>query len=320
MGTAQHSHGTQNIRSYAILQLLLGNIGVAGGGVNAMRGESNVQGSTDQGLSNDALPGYLKLPVEADVNLEAYLKRVTPVAISRASANWLQNTPKYVVSLLKAWWGEHATRENDFALRLPARSWRRASRARATPFSRSSSPCSAGGIKGLFCFGQNPAVGGAERTADSRRRSTSSSGWWSPISSRTRAAMFWKRPGVDPEDDPTEVFVLPASLRVEKEGSIVNSGRWAQWRYQAMKPIADSRPDLDIVDALARALKSAYAEGRHASGADPPPRLGLRHAPAVTKPILHRVAREINGRFLDDGTDEDGSPSLRASRCPASPS
>ena len=69
MGTAQHTHGTQNIRSYAILQLLLGNIGVAGGGVNAMRGESNVQGSTDQGLSNDALPGYLKLPVEADIDL-----------------------------------------------------------------------------------------------------------------------------------------------------------------------------------------------------------------------------------------------------------
>ena len=80
MGTAQHTHGTQNIRSYAILQLLLGNIGVAGGGVNAMRGESNVQGSTDQGLSNDALPGYLKLPVEADVDLTTYLKRVTPVA------------------------------------------------------------------------------------------------------------------------------------------------------------------------------------------------------------------------------------------------
>ena len=73
MGTAQHSHGTQNIRSYAILQLLLGNIGVAGGGVNAMRGESNVQGSTDQGLNYDGLPGYLKLPVEADVDLKSYL-------------------------------------------------------------------------------------------------------------------------------------------------------------------------------------------------------------------------------------------------------
>ena len=144
MGTAQHSHGTQNIRSYAILQLLLGNIGVAGGGVNAMRGESNVQGSTDQGLSNDALPGYLKLPVEADVDLQSYLKRVTPVAISRASANWLQNTPKYVVSLLKAWWGERATRENDFAFAyLPSSA--ADSRGRATLFSRSPTPCSPGG-------------------------------------------------------------------------------------------------------------------------------------------------------------------------------
>jgi len=94
MGTAQHSHGTQNIRSYAILQLLLGNIGIAGGGVNAMRGESNVQGSTDQGLNYDGLPGYLKMPIEADVDLKSYLKRVTPVAANAASANWLQNRAK----------------------------------------------------------------------------------------------------------------------------------------------------------------------------------------------------------------------------------
>ena len=80
MGTAQHSHGTQNIRSYAILQLLLGNIGVAGGGVNAMRGESNVQGSTDQGLNYDGLPGYLRLPVESDADLKTYLSRVTPIS------------------------------------------------------------------------------------------------------------------------------------------------------------------------------------------------------------------------------------------------
>ena len=86
MGTAQHSHGTQNIRSYAILQLLLGNIGVAGGGVNAMRGESNVQGSTDQGLNCDGLPGYLRLPVERDADLKTYLSRVTPIATTLRTA------------------------------------------------------------------------------------------------------------------------------------------------------------------------------------------------------------------------------------------
>jgi hypothetical protein len=85
MGTAQHSHGTQNVRSYAILQLLLGNVGVAGGGVNAIGGESNVQGSTDQGLNNDILPGYLRTPVEADLSLASYLERVTPVAANPPS-------------------------------------------------------------------------------------------------------------------------------------------------------------------------------------------------------------------------------------------
>ena len=136
MGTAQHSHGTQNIRSYAILQLLLGNIGVAGGGVNAMRGESNVQGSTDQGLNHDGLPGYLRLPVEGDADLKTYLSRVMPISYDPSnSANWLQNTPKYVVSLLKAWWGEHATTENDFDFAyLPKLG--RGFQDRATRFSR----------------------------------------------------------------------------------------------------------------------------------------------------------------------------------------
>src|SRR5438046_715486 len=169
MGTAQHSHGTQNIRSYAILQLLLGNIGVAGGGVNAMRGESNVQGSTDQGLNWDGLPGYLKLPVEADVDLKSYLKRVTPVAANAQSANWLQNSPKYVVSLLKAWWGEHAKSENDFDFsHLPKLG--RGFEGKGYAFLALTHAMLAGEIKGLFCFGQNPVVGlaKARKRADAK--------------------------------------------------------------------------------------------------------------------------------------------------------
>jgi formate dehydrogenase major subunit len=159
MGTAQHSHGTQNIRSYAILQLLLGNIGVAGGGVNAMRGESNVQGSTDQGLNYDGLPGYLRLPVEADADLQTYLSRVTPISYDPSnSANWLQNTPKYVASLLKAWWGEHATREHEFACAyLPKLG--HGFQGQDYAFLALTHAMLAGEIKGLFCFGQNPAVG-----------------------------------------------------------------------------------------------------------------------------------------------------------------
>jgi formate dehydrogenase-N alpha subunit len=309
MGTAQHSHGTQNIRSYAILQLLLGNIGVAGGGVNAMRGESNVQGSTDQGLSNDALPGYLKLPVEADVDLAAYLKRVTPVATSRASANWLQNTPKYAVSLLKAWWGEHATRENDFAFaNLPKLG--RGFQGQGYAFLALMQSMLAGELKGLFCFGQNPAVGGANARLI---RAALDKLEWMVVADlfEHETAGFWKRPGVDPTQIPTEVFVLPASSGVEKEGSIVNSGRWAQWRYRAVKPIADSRPDLDIVNGLAHAMKRAYEK----DGVFPEPIRNLAWDYGH-EADPHRVARELNGRFLVDGTDQAGQRFVAGQQVP----
>jgi formate dehydrogenase major subunit len=299
MGTAQHSHGTQNIRSYAILQLLLGNIGVAGGGVNAMRGESNVQGSTDQGLNNDALPGYLKMPVETDVDLQSYLQRVTPVAANPASTNWLQHTPKYVVSLLKAWWGEHATRENDFNFAyLPKLG--RGFQGQGYAFLALTHAMLAGEVKGLFCFGQNPAVGGANARLI---RAGLEKLEWMVVADlfEHETASFWKRPGVDPTRIPTEVFVLPAASGVEKEGSIVNSGRWTQWRYRAVLPIANCRPDLDIVDGLARAIKQAYQK----DGAFPEP---IRHLAwdYGEHADPHRVTRELNGRFLVDVTDKDG--------------
>ena len=300
MGTAQHSHGTQNIRSYAILQLLLGNIGVAGGGVNAMRGESNVQGSTDQGLNNDILPGYLKVPVEADTDLATYLKRVTPVAANPESANWLQNTPKYVVSLLKAWWGEHARRENDFAFSYLPRQGA-GFQGKGYAFLALTHAMLAGEIKGLFCFGQNPAVGGANARLI---RAGLDKLEWMVVADlfEHETAGFWKRPGVDPAKIPTEVFVLPAASGVEKEGSIVNSGRWAQWRFRAVKPIADSRPDLDIVDGLAQAIRKAYAK----DGVFPEP---IRHLAwdYGHEPDPHSVARELNGRFLAEVAQPDGT-------------
>jgi formate dehydrogenase major subunit len=300
MGTAQHSHGTQNIRSYAILQLLLGNVGVAGGGVNAMRGESNVQGSTDQGLNYDGLPGYLRLPIEGDVDLKTYLSRVVPISYDPSnSANWLQNTPKYVVSLLKAWWGEHATTENDFDFAyLPKLGG--GFQGQGYAFLALTHAMLAGEVKGLFCFGQNPAVGGANARLI---RAGLEKLEWMVVADlfEHETASFWKRPGVDPTRIPTEVFVLPAASGVEKEGSIVNSGRWTQWRYRAVKPIADCLPDLDIVDGLARAMKRAYQK----DGAFPEP---IRHLAwdYGDHADPHRVSRELNGRFLVDVTERDG--------------
>ncbi|MEE8174042.1 MAG: molybdopterin-dependent oxidoreductase, partial [Dehalococcoidia bacterium] len=157
MGTTQHTNGTQMIRSYAMLQLLLGNIGVAGGGINALRGESNVQGSTDHCLLCHILPGYLKQPTNKDETLEKLLERVTPKSEDPKSANWWQHYPKYMVSLLKAWYGDAATKGNEFGYQYLPKTTK--------PINDYSSiglfeAIYAGTIKGLMCWGQNPAVCG----------------------------------------------------------------------------------------------------------------------------------------------------------------
>jgi len=313
MGTTQHTHGTQNVRSYAMLQLLLGNIGIAGGGVNAMRGESNVQGSTDQGLLFHLLPGYLAVPAEADDGLAGYLERITPKATDRDSLNWWGNTPKYVVSLLKAWFGEHATAENDFAFDyLPkiGAGFQGGGYSHIALFQA----MLAGEIKGAFCFGQNPAVGGPN---SNMARAALDKLEWLVVADlfEHETASHWKRPGVDPSQIQTEVFLLPAAASVEKEGSIVNSGRWMQWRYRAIEPPGEAEPDMDILDGLARALKKAYAEG--GEFAEPIQHLTWDYAAKGGHVDPHAIAKEINGSFLRDvdahaaGTQVPGFAALR---------
>lgn len=295
MGTAQHSHGTQNIRTYAMLQLLLGNIGIAGGGVNAMRGEANVQGSTDMGLLFHILPGYLATTREVDEDLQSYLDRITPKATDRDSVNWWRNTPKYVVSLLKAWYGDAATSENDFAFDYLPKiddGYEGAGHS-YIPLMQA---MLAGQIKGLFCFGQNPAVGSPN--AEMTRQALDGLDWLVVADLfEHETAQHWMRPGVDPSQIQTEVFLLPASASVEKEGSIVNSGRWMQWRYAAVKPPGEAIPDLDIVDGLVRALKQEYAE----DGVFPDPIRDLAWNYGEAGHLdPHRVAKEINGHFTRD--------------------
>jgi len=293
MGTAQSSHGTQNIRTYAILQLLLGNIGIAGGGVNAMRGESNVQGSTDQGLLFANLPGYLGIPVEADGDLGGYLARVTPKPMDRDSVNWWGNTPKYVVSLLKAWWGENATRGNDFAFDyLPkiGAGFEGSGYSHIPLFQA----MFAGQIKGAFCFGQNPAVGGPN--SQMAREALDKLDWLVVADLfEHETCTNWMRPGVDPKDNQTEVFLLPAAASVEKEGS-------------------EAKADLDIVDGLVRALKAEYEEG----GAFPKPirELAWDYGGEMGHVDPHQVAKEINGSFLVDVGGAGGAVSKAGTQVP----
>jgi len=285
MGTTQHTYGTQNIRGYAIMQLLLGNMGIAGGGINALRGESNVQGSTDHCILFHILPGYLKTPDEKDVSVDSYSKRYyegtdeKPKNSDPKSANWWGNARKYLVSLLKAWYGPKATPENDFAYNyLPKREV-------GKNYSHISlfEAMYEGTMKGMICMGQNPAVGGPN--CGKERKALEQLDWlvcadlWD-----TETANFWDRPvandtaeKVDPKTIKTEVFMLPAAASMEKEGSITNSGRWMQWRYAAVHPQGEAKSDPGAI------LDMNWDYG------------------TADEPDIHAVAKEINGYDLNTG-------------------
>ncbi|MFC2070455.1 molybdopterin-dependent oxidoreductase, partial [Chloroflexota bacterium] len=293
MGTTQHTYGTQNIRSYAILQLLLGNVGVAGGGINAMRGESNVQGSTDHCLLSHILPGYLGVPNDTDTSLADYLTRLTPTTSDPNSANWWTNYSKYIVSLLKAWYGDKATAENDFGFANLPKVESGVNYTHIGLFEAMDD----GIIKGLMCWGQNPAVGGPNANLE---RSAMEKLDWMVVTDiwQTETANFWKRPGVDSSKIDTEVFLLPAVGSFEKEGSVTNSSRWSQWRYKAVDGPGDAMDDLWMLDQLAKKLMKLYAdEGGPAAEAiaDMDWDYGDDH------PDVHAVAKEINGYDITTG-------------------
>jgi formate dehydrogenase-N alpha subunit len=314
MGTTQHTHGTQNVRSYAILQLLLGNMGVAGGGINALRGESNVQGSTDHCLLFHIIPGYLKCPTSKDQTLQQYLDKYTPETLDGAdfkSVNYWKFTPRFTVSLLKAFYGDAAKPDNDFCYSyLPKRTGGAETYSHIALFEAMYE----GTIKGLVCMGQNPAVGGpnaeVERSALERLDWLVAVDLWD-----TETMNFWQRPGVNPAEIKTEVFALPAAGSMEKEGSVTNSGRWAQWRYQAISPPGEAKSDLWILTELVKALKGLYA---YEGGAFPDPILNMTwNVGGREEPDPHAVAKEINGYDVTTGKllssfgklKEDGSTS-----------
>lgn len=293
MGTTQHTVGTQNVRAYAILQLLLGNIGLAGGGINALRGESNVQGSTDAGLLWHILTGYNPVPeAKKHANLDSYLKAVIPKTNDPMSINWWANRDKYVISMLKAWYGSAATKENDFCFDWLPKA------AKPTPHIVLFEDMYAGKLKGGFFFGTNPVVGGPN--ASKEAKALERLDWLVAIDLwETDSSIFWKRKGVDPKSIKTEVFLLPAASSVEKEGSISNSGRWAQWRYKAMNPVGESKSDLDIVDIIYKEVKALYAKE---GGKFPDPILKANWNYTNEdehEPDPNLVAKEINGYIWD---------------------
>ena len=296
MGWTQHTVGTQNIRTMAIIQLLLGNIGVAGGGINALRGESNVQGSTDHCLLWHIIPGYLKTPRASDETLEKYNRHYTPTTKDPLSANWWGNYPKYSVSYLKSIYGDAAKPDNEFCYQYMPKVDDGVNYSWLMIFDK----MSRGEFKGFLAWGQNPACSGAN--ANMVREALGKLEWMVTVNLwETETAAFWKRPGVDPKSIKTEVFLLPCAASMEKEGSITNSGRWSQWRYKAVDPPGEAKPDSEIIHALYKRLKTMYEkEGGPIKEAFLKMKWDYEAKDGKSVDI-HKVAKEINGYDLTTG-------------------
>ena len=292
MGWTQHTVGVQNIRAMSIVQSLLGNMGIAGGGVNALRGESNVQGSTDHALLFHIWPGYLPTPRAQWASLALYNK-TTPVSKDPRSVNWWKNRPKYVASFLKSMFGENAKKENDFGYAwLP----------KLDPNQDASwlnlfDEMYKGTFSGFFAWGMNPACSSAH--AGKAREAMTRLDWLVNVNLfDNETGSFWKGPGMDPKRIKTEVFQLPCAAFLEKEGSISNSGRWIQWRYKAANPPGEAKPDGDIIYELFKKVRALYQKE---GGVFPEPILNLKWDYETNGHFdVHKVAKEINGYFLED--------------------
>lgn len=298
LGWTEHSVGSQNIRCMAIIQLLLGNMGMAGGGINALRGHSNVQGITDFALYAQSLPGYLSAPTDADKDRATFLEKRTPKLLRPGQMNFPQNFPKWFTSLCKAWWGDTASKETDFAFDyLPKLGG-------ASDTLSIFNAMYEGKINGFFCQGFNPlaSVPNKRKVGDALAKlkymvvidplATDTSEFWKPHSQYNE---------VDPSQVATEVFRLPATLFAENAGTFTNSGRVIQWRWKAADGPGDARDDTEIIAALFLKLKEMYARDGGAF-ADPIQKLSWPYAQPA-KPSPEELLREINGKALADVLD-----------------
>jgi formate dehydrogenase major subunit len=295
LNLTQHTNGVENIRSLCMLQLLLGNIGRPGGGVVALRGHANVQGATDLELLYHELPGYLATPLrDQHPDLKAYLEKETP------KGGFWTNKPKFMVSLLKAFYDDAATKDNEFGYQwLPKR-------ASADAYSHQHIfvDMYEGKIKGFLADGQNPAVGGPN--AKLARAAMAKLDWLLVVDIfLTETAEFWKAPGVQAKDINTEVFFLPAAPAAEKDGSLTNTVRLIQWHERAVKPPGDVRSDADFFCSLAHRLQKLYAgskkeRDRGFLAAN------FTYGAKPDEPDMVEVLKEINGVATEDITDKDG--------------
>jgi len=311
VGWTQHSKGPQIITACALLQLLMGNIGRPGGGIMALRGHASIQGSTDIPTLYDILPGYLSMPNTFDQHdtLQDYLEEETP------KTGYWHNLPKFMVSLLKAYYGENATTENQYCYQmLPKIS----SDYSIFPMFMAAKD---GYLKGMFIMGQNPAVGGMN--TGYMREALANLDWLVVRDLfEIESATFWrdspevKSGKLDPRSIKTEVFLMPAAIMAEKDGTVTNTQRLLQWHDRVVEPPGDCTTEPWFLHHLYRRLMALYA------AEDTPQGRQLRTLDWTypvegpnDEPVVESVLREINGYTVADrqplpafdACQEDGS-------------
>jgi formate dehydrogenase major subunit len=315
LGWTHHSSSVQLIHTAAMLQLLLGNMGIAGGGLNALRGHANIQGGTDCGMGYHNLPGYIAIPKAGHQTLQTFLEAVTPKRLRPDAMNFYSNTDRFVVSQLKAFYGKAAAKENGFGYEMHPKlaetapgvyenwSW-------AYIFDHMLE----GRMEGLISYGMNPVSNGP----NSRKvLGALAKLKWLVVAENfeQETAAFWKPDilklaGKTPADVATEVFLLPAANFAEKDGTFTNSARWIQWKWKAVDAPGEALADQEITARIFLRVRELYArEG----GRYPDPVLNLNwwySTPA--KPSMEEVLREINGWAIADVKENDGTVSVKA--------
>lgn len=295
LGWTQHSQGSQIIRTGAIMQLLLGNVGVAGGGLNALRGHSNIQGLTDLGLLSNSLPGYLSLATDNEQDLETYYKPRALKPLRPNQMSYWQNYPKFFVSLQKAWWGDAATAENNWAFDYLPKIDKLYDVLQAFEL------MGQGKMNGYICQGFNP-VGSFPNKKKIIAGLSKLKFLVTMDPLNTETSEFWKNHGesndVDSASIQTTVFRLPTTCFAEEDGSLSNSSRWLQWHWKGAEAPWESKPDIEIIADLFTRMKNAYIKD---GGAFPDAMVNLAWPYKIPhSPSAEELAKEFNGKALAD--------------------
>lgn len=309
LGWTHHSVGSQIIRTGAMVQLLLGNIGIAGGGMNALRGHSNIQGLTDLGLMSNLLPGYMTLPLEGEQDYEAYIGRRAQKPLRPNQLSYWKNYRAFYVSLMKSWYGNAATAENNYCFDFLPKLDKSYDLLQAIELMHQ------GKMNGYILQGFNVLA-----SAPNKNKTVEALSKlkylvvMDPLA--VESAEFWQNHGelndVDPSTIQTEVFRLPTTCFAEENGSVVNSARWLQWHWQGQEPPGEARSDLEIMSGIFLRMRAAY---KRDGGKFPDPIVNLDWPYANPEsPLPEELAKEYNGKALADIVDPNDPTKILAKK------